>query len=266
MTNQHEIGVGATEELSLRVSVASLVRLLFNNPENGRVMLALERTATLRKIGRQSEVMVKAKPFGGGVRLLNPQALQEMIGDFNYDSEKSLRELDFRIQARPGSWAEIKRICSNHLKETKKGIFDSSPERELAEEFEDNLKVKITPLQYSVNFRKMIIKHLPEKTESTRAPGSPTVRIYYLFEAWMNDPHIIEMMLTESGRNSDSDLKQMAWEDARSGGKGRANAILVLELEKLQEFYQSMSMDRRGSPVRFGAHQLGGNVHAVLQE
>ena len=56
----------------------------------------------------------------------------------------------------------------------------------------------------------------------------------------------------------------MAWEDARSGGKGRANAILVLELEKLQEFYQSMSMDRRGSLVRFGAHQLGGNVHAVL--
>ena len=39
--NQHEILVGATEELSLRVSVAALVAL-FDDPEDGRTMLALE--------------------------------------------------------------------------------------------------------------------------------------------------------------------------------------------------------------------------------
>ena len=37
--NQHEIGVGATEELSLRVSVAALVSVLFDDPEDGRTML-----------------------------------------------------------------------------------------------------------------------------------------------------------------------------------------------------------------------------------
>ena len=36
-------GIGATNELSLRVSVAMLVRVLFKNPRDGEWMLALER-------------------------------------------------------------------------------------------------------------------------------------------------------------------------------------------------------------------------------
>jgi hypothetical protein len=64
--NQHEIGVGATEELSLRVSVAALVSVLFDDPEDGRTMLALERTATLRETEGRPEVMVRAKPWRWG--------------------------------------------------------------------------------------------------------------------------------------------------------------------------------------------------------
>ena len=74
--DHHEIGVGATEELSLRVSVAALVRVLFDGPEDGRTMLALERTAKLREIEGRPEVTVRAKPFGGGLRVTNPQALR----------------------------------------------------------------------------------------------------------------------------------------------------------------------------------------------
>ena len=40
--NHDEIGVGATENLGLRVSVATLVRVLFENPRDGELMLALE--------------------------------------------------------------------------------------------------------------------------------------------------------------------------------------------------------------------------------
>ncbi len=43
------IGVGATEEPSLRLSVASLARVLFKHPQAEHEMLALERTATLRE-------------------------------------------------------------------------------------------------------------------------------------------------------------------------------------------------------------------------
>ena len=50
--NPHEIGIGATAELSLRVSVATLVRVLIQNPNDDELMLALERKATLRRDGR----------------------------------------------------------------------------------------------------------------------------------------------------------------------------------------------------------------------
>ena len=45
-----EIGVGATHELSLRVSVAAFVSVLFEDPQGGRILLALEGTATQREI------------------------------------------------------------------------------------------------------------------------------------------------------------------------------------------------------------------------
>jgi len=48
--NYDEIEVDATQELSLRVSVAALVSVLFDGPEDGRTILALERTAMLREI------------------------------------------------------------------------------------------------------------------------------------------------------------------------------------------------------------------------
>lgn len=181
--NDHEIGVGATEELSLRVSVAALVSVLFRGPEDGRTMLALERTATLRKIEGRPKVTVKAKPFGGGVWLANPQALKGLIGHFHYDSERSRQERDFRIQIQPASWEKVKEICWEHLKETEKGILDSSPERELAEEFEDTLNVRITPDQYRLKLRGIIVEDLPGETDNVRAEGLPTVRIYYVFEA-----------------------------------------------------------------------------------
>jgi hypothetical protein len=180
--NQHEIGVGATEELSLRVSVAALVSVLFDDPEDGRTMLALERTATLRETEGRPEVMVRAKPFGGGVRLTDPQALEGMIGRFHYDSKRSRRERDFRLQIYPASWGKVKEICREYLKETEKGVLDSSPERELAEEFKDTLNVRIIPDQYHLKPRGIIVEELPSETDNVRAAGLPTVKIYYVFE------------------------------------------------------------------------------------
>jgi hypothetical protein len=41
--NHDEIGVGAADDLSLRVSVATLVRVLFEHPTDGEMMLTLEQ-------------------------------------------------------------------------------------------------------------------------------------------------------------------------------------------------------------------------------
>jgi hypothetical protein len=264
--NDQEIGVGATEELSLRVSVAVLISVLFDGPEDGRTMIALERTATLREIEGRPEVTVRAKPFGGAVRLINPQALKGLIGRFRYDSERSRREMDFRIQIRPASWEKVKEICWEHLNETEKGILDSSPERELEEEFEGALDVRITPDQYHLKPLGIIVEDLPIETDNVRAEGLPTIRIYYVFEARMEAPEIITMMLSNSRRYSDKDLQEMAWKNAQRGGKGRANAVLTQGLDDLKDVYRSIPTDRRGGPIHVGEHQLDGNVLAILEE
>ena len=266
MVTDHPIGVGATEALSLRVSVAALVRVLFGSPEDGRTMLALERTATLREIEGRREVTVVAKPFGGGVRVADPLGLKELIGDFHYDSERSRREMDFRIQIRPTAWEKVKEICRGHLRESERAVLDASPDRELGEEFEDTLGVSITRQQYRLQPRGMAVEDVPVETGNVRAPGLPTVRVYYVFEAWIEAPRLISMMLANDRRYSDEELRESARQDARRGGRGRANAILTLGLDALQDAYRAVPLDRRGGPIRVGEHRLDGNVLAILDE
>lgn len=264
--NQHEIGVGPTAALSLRVSVAVLYRVLFDDPEDGRTMLALERTATLRDVEGRPDVTVRAKPFGGAVRLTNPQALKEIVGEFHYDSERSRWEQDFRLQIQPAAWEKVKDMCQEHVTETADGMLDSSPERELVEEFEDTLSVRITPDQYHLKRRGIRVEDRPGATDNVRAAGLPTVRIYYVFEAWIVASELITMLLANSRCYSDTDLQNMAWDDARQGGRGRANAMLALGLEDLKDVYRSIPTDRRGGPIRVGSYQLDGNVLAILEE
>jgi len=264
--NHHEIGVGATDELSLRVSVGTLVSVWFASPADGRTMLALERFATLRQVEGQSDVIVKAKPFGGAVRITNPQELMRMIGHFHYDSERSREESDFRIQIRPASWERIKEICLQHLQKTDKGVLDSSPHRELTEEFGDTLHIGITSDQYRLQPCGMVIEDLPTETENVRAEKIPTVRVYFLFEAWMQTPEIILMMLANTKQYLDEDLEKLAWKDARQGGKGRANAILVVELDDLKKQDGSIPMENLNGPIRVDGHELDGNVLALLEE
>ncbi len=262
--NKHNIGIGLTDELSLRVSVGALVKVLLENPENGQTMLVLERIATLREINGKPEVIVKAKPFGGGVQITNQQALTEHIGNFNYDSEKSLEENDFRILVHPNSWEKIKDICKEHFQDKEKGIIDTSPDRELAEEFEDSLKIKITPNIYNLKSNGIVIENLPTKTDNVRGQSISTVRIYFLYEAEIISPEIIEVMLMNSKQYSDRDLQNFAFEDYKNAGKGRANAILTLDLNEIMKKYKSLSIERLNNPVSIEKYKLDSNVLAIL--
>jgi hypothetical protein len=264
MPFRRRFGADPADDLSLRVSVAALVGVLFNSPEDGRTVLALERTATLRETGVRSEVAVRAKPFGGAVRLIEPHALQRLVGAFRYDSDRSRRERDFRILVHPSSWEKIKKICRRQVKGTGVRILDPGPERELTEEFQDSLNVTISPDQYSLKQRGMLVREVPEKTENVRARGRATVRVYFVFEARIEDPKIVGMILDNSRRYSDDDLEGMARDDARQGGRGRANAVLALSLDDLVNAYRLIPAARRNAPVRFAGHQLDGNVAAVL--
>lgn len=264
MSNQN-IGIGLTEELSLRVSVGVLVKVILTNHVNEKTMLALERTATLRTIENKSVVEVKVKPFGGAVRLLKPDGLKKLIGDFNFDSERSREEGDFRIQINPEQWEKVKEICKEHLKE-EKGILDPSPVRELAEEFEDSLKVSITPDDYNLQPGGMILEDASSDTDNVNARGRPTVRVYYLFDALLKNTKVIKLMIDNSNLYSDIDLQKKANADFRNGGKGRANAILLVDLNELKDFYNSIPMDKRKGSIEYDGHQLDGNIPAFLKD
>ena len=146
--NHHEIGIGATPELSLRVSIATLVRVLFQHPNNGELMLALERKATLREGEDGRTVKIKSQPFGGAIRILNLNALGNLLGDFHFDSERSLVEQDFRIFIRPKAWSVLREFCLKHIKLDHDLILETSPRRELFEEFAETLGVNLKSEQY----------------------------------------------------------------------------------------------------------------------
>jgi len=262
---EHDLGVGMTDELGLRVSVGTLARVLLRDPEDARTMIALERTATLREVEGQPEVALVAKPFGGGIRIVDPDALREAIGAFRYDSDRSRRERDFRIQIRPDSWDAVKDVCRRHLREASGCILDTSPERELAEEFEDAVGTRIERSQYRLQPVGMRIEDTPGPTRSVRAPGRPTVRVYYVFEVWLEAPEIVESIL-KSNRATDDDLRTEALRDSERGGRGRANAALVLGLEELRWTYLALPTTPRDEPVTVRGHHLAGNVSAVLDD
>src|SRR5258708_22079095 len=108
-------GIGATKELSVRVSVATLVRVLFENPRDGDLMLALERKATLHQTENGLSVEVKAQPFGAAIRILDFRALRDLIGNIHFDSDRSYSEQDFRIFIRPSDWETVRAFCIQHL-------------------------------------------------------------------------------------------------------------------------------------------------------
>ena len=117
----------AASDLHLRVSVATLDRVVFQSPEDGTLILALERKATVLKDGG-NDVRVWAQPFGGGIRILNSTPLQELIGEIKYDSERSQHEQDFRILIPPSKWEAVKQFSLQHLQDPEDAFLESDPQ------------------------------------------------------------------------------------------------------------------------------------------
>ena len=259
-----EPGIGPTRELSLRASVGVLVALLFKNPADGQMMLALERTATrwLSENGPVTEVRVK--PFGGGVRLLNPEKLKKHIGEFHYDSERSREEHDFRIQMNPLNWGKVPEICHEHCDGRGEGILDFSPVRELREELCDSLQVRVSESSYVLHSRRMIVEDSMTGTNNVHARGRPTVRVYFIYDAMLEDAGLVQMLMENSCKYSDCDLRRKADEDALGGGKGRANAVLTTGLNEIRKFYRSIPEPGPETLTWYMGHQFEGNVPAIL--
>jgi len=258
-------GVGATTELRLRVSVATLVRVLFENPSDGDLMLALERKATLHTGENGRIIEVKSQPFGGAARIRDLRALQDLIGDIHFDSEQSRSEQDFRVFIRPSDWETVRQFCIQHFSLVDDPILETDPRRELAEEFADTLKINVRPDQYSYQPTATVVQDNPAPTANVHAKGYLTARVYRVFEAYILDSSLAHTMLTNSKSFSSRDLGKLAVEDAQNGGKGRANAILVLPMKFIREVYLAMSPNERNAPVVVEKNRLDETVPAVLE-
>jgi hypothetical protein len=261
----NDIGVGATEDLSLRVSVATLVRVLVDNRNDGDLMLALERRATVRKAESGPVVEVKSQPFGGAVRIRDVSMAHDLIGEFRFDSEHSRAERDFRVCIRPSGWSTAREFCIQHLNGVDDPILETGPERELAEEFADALKISLKPDHYTLRPLALVVEGAPAPTENTYARGIPTVRLYRVFEAHISDTSLAYAMMTSSESHSDQDLHDLALQDAQNGGRGRANAILALPLKRITAAYLAMPPEERNTPILFEKNRLDETVATVLE-
>jgi hypothetical protein len=252
--------IGATHESSLRVSAATLARVVFKHPKDSEMMLVLERKATLCG----ADVEVKSQPFGGAIRIKNISKLRGLIGKFRFDSERSRDEKDFRIFIRSSSWSEVRDLCIDQFNSGDDLILETDPVRELTEEFDDALRINLKPDQYSCKPVATVVENDPTPTDNIHTKGTPTARIYHIFEATILDSSLIDIMLANSELISDKKLCDLAIKDARIGGKGRANAILAVPLKHIYSVYSAMSPAERNTSILFKQNRLSETVTAVL--
>ena len=260
-----QIGIGATDELSLRVSVGTFTRVLFEHPRQGDLMFALERKATLRKDAGHL-VEVKSQPFGGALRVHEIEPLQDLIGNFHFDSEESRSAQDFRIFIRPSDWRAVQEFCLGYFSHPNNSVLETDPGRELTEEFADTLGVQLERDQYSYQAVGIIVEDHPSATSYTYARGFPTARIYRIFEAHILDPSLASAMVKNNESCSDQGLRELAWQVFRNGGLGRANAVLTLPFKEISAAYAAIPAEARNKPISFHGHALDETVAAVLDD
>lgn len=258
--------VGATNELSLRVSVATLVRVLFEHPDDGKIMLALERRASVYSTEAGLVVRVKSQPFGGAIHIYDLRKLQQSIGDFHFDSDEARLEQDFRIFIRPSAWETVRGLCLRHIRQPDDPVLEFDPRRELLEEFADTMDVNLQSDQYSYQAIGTVVENDPSPTENISARGYPTARIYRIFETRVLDPWLAETMTRSSEGCAEQDLRKRALEDFQKDGPGRANTVLALPLDQIRSAYFSVASEVRNAPILFQTHTLDETVAAILDD
>ena len=266
MTPSESIGIGRTDELTLRVSAASLARVVFDHPDESTRMLALEHKAYVSRTSPSAEVVVRAQPFGGAVRIMDPDEISAVSGGFNFDSERSRSEDDFRIFIHPSRLEALCRHVARAAGQASMVDLEIGPSRELGEEFGDSLDIQLQPEAYTVRPPRIVVQNQPTPTSNLRAPGAPTVRIYWIYEVDLQDPELIRLMLDNSQKNPGRVLSQMARDRYRLGTGDRANAVLVAPLAEIHRVYLATPVEKRSEPVPFHDTVLAGNVAAVVPD
>jgi hypothetical protein len=224
----------------------------------------LYKKATLRETENGRAVEVRSQPFGGAIRILDLNLLHDLIGDFYFDNEHSRAEQDFRIFIRPSAWNTVRDFCIQRLSCVDDPVLETDPRRELAEEFSNALMREINPAQFVCKPVVTRVEDNAGPTENFFSKGSPTVRVYRIFETSITDLSLVDAMLNISQRILDEDLRELAREDFHKGGMGWANAILTLPLKDIRDHYLGRSPQERDKPLLYEKNLLDDTVCAIL--
>jgi hypothetical protein len=248
------------EKASLRVSVATLDRVLLHH--NGRQLLALERQAIALKNGR---TRIRVQPFGGGIQILDASSLEDMLGEIQFDSERSERIRDFRILIPPSRWESVKQYCLRHLSNLHDTEIEATPDRELVEEFKGTLDMDLNPDQYTFTPIGFVIEDHPVPTNNVNARGLPTVRIYRIFEVCIVDDLLSRSIWTASEAYTDQELGRLALQNYKNGGKRWKNTVLALPLDSVKQSYLALPSEKRYGKIIVDHHRLDESVLAILE-
>ncbi|HEX5940789.1 MAG TPA: hypothetical protein VFY66_00865, partial [Anaerolineales bacterium] len=120
--------------------------------------------------------------------------------------------------------------------------------------------------QYTSQAVGTIVEGLPSPTENTHSGGHATTRIYRIFEVHIIDPSLTSAMVKNNKGCSDEDLRELALQDSRNGGLGRANAVLTLPFKEISAAYAAIPAEARNKPILFHGHVLDETVAAVLDD
>jgi hypothetical protein len=188
--------------------------------------------------------------------------LKEIVGEIQFDSERSKQEQDFRILIESSQWEDVKQYCLLHLANPNSPEIESTPERELTEEFEETLGVKLQRSQYTVESMGFVVEDNPVETDNWYARGLSTVRVYRTYKVLILDPDLCKTLFDMSGQVSDEELGARAL----SNNTRRANSVLALPLDKVRETFLAVPTKKRFNKIEVNHHILDESVLAVLED
>ena len=197
---------------------------------------------------------------------LTEHTYRQSSAQVRFDSERSEREADFRILISPSKWELVREYSLRHLARQDDMELESLPHRELAEEFAETLGVSLQPYQYTFRPTGFVIENQPTPTDNANVQRQPTVRLYRTFDVEIVDTALGRTMLSVNQLYSDEELGQLALEDSRNGGRGRANSILMLPLNLVLESYLALPLDIRHQKIVIENHEIDESVLAILSE
>ena len=244
----------------LRVSAAALCRVIFPHPKTGVMQLALERRTTWKDAAAQ----VSAQPFGGALRILDPAVFHTAVGDFVYDSVRSSEEQDLRILIPPRAWDIVREFILAQIQLNQPKVIETDPCRELEEEFLESVGITLLPVHYTFRPIGISVQDQPIPTTNKRLPGAATVRIYQIFEVAINDLGIREVILENSQRYTDEEMRYLAKANTVGREKGRANSALVLPLDEVRNAYDGVPQQPKLQPLTFLGFSLEPTTAALF--